>query len=348
MEHILNFFRDLHSYIFDPERLPVAAAALCVVVFVGLVFGPLAGNANPLFWRTVDFLFGPMGSKLDKTERKAGDLLTRGTIITVTGMILSFLVGRAFYVLSHEYPNYSLVDIVALSLILGAGAGWYALLRLYKAMISAGGVKGAFFTLATSTRNNLATADEFTITRVGIGLGAKLFDKGVIGPILWYLIGGLPLAYLYAGLAALSWRFGKEGFTKGFGSTALALERLMGFVPNVFAGVLLSLAGLLTPTAGMTRSFMGLFRFSGAYAPYEQGGASITAMAHALNVSLGGATQDTDGSAIPRGWAGPSGATARLEAKHLHRALYILIMAHLLLFLTLLGAIILHGEGFFL
>lgn len=335
----------LHTYIFDPTRLPVAVAAFFIVVMVGLVTGPLGGNANPLVWRSVDFLFGPLGNRLDKTERKAGDLMTRGTIITITALIMAFLLGQAFQTLSVEYPNWRIVDIVALSIVMSAGAGWHALIRLYKAVVGKN-VKGAFYALSVTTRNNLSVADEYMITRVGIGMGARLFDKGMVAPVIWYLIGGLPAAYLYTGLAALSWRFGKEGFTKGFGASALALEKLMGFVPNVFAGMLISLAGLLTPTAGMTRSFIGLLHFRKGRAHYHEGGAPVTAMAWALKVSLGGSTQDLEGSAIKRSWAGPDKATAQLEAKHLHRGLYIIVMAHLLFLCALLVAILLDGYGF--
>lgn len=342
-----EIYQMIHEQIFDPARLPVAVAALLIVSIIGVIAGPLFGNANPLFWRSIDFLFGPLGSRLDKTERKASDLHMRGFIITVTAMVMAFLVGTFFQTLSHHYPNFLIVDIVALSIIMSAGAGWFALARLYKAMAGKNMVKGAFYTLATTTRSNLTTADEYTITRVGIGMGAKIFDKGVIAPVLWYLIGGLPAAYLYAGLAALSWRFGKEGFTKGFGSSALALEKLMGFVPNAFAGILIAFAGILTPTAGMTRSFIGILHLNKGRAHYHEGGTPVTAMAWALKVSLGGATQDIDGSAVKRGWAGPEGATAQLTAKHLHRALYITVMAHLLFLAALLGAIVMDGHGFF-
>lgn len=342
-----EFFQTVHNQIFDPSRLPVAIAALFLVSVMGAIAGPVLSNANPLFWRSVDFLFGKAGGKLDNTDRAGSDLAGRGMIITLTGAVMAFLVGTAFQVLSAEYPNWLIVDIVALSVVLSAGAGWYALLRLYKALHGKNLVRGAFYTIAVTTRSNLAAADEFTITRVGIGLAARNFDKGVVAPILWYLIGGLPTAYLYAGLAALSWRFGKEGFTKGFGAPALALEKLMGFVPNVFTGVLISLAGLITPTAGMTRSLIGLFHFGKGRAHYAEGGAAVTAMAWALKVSLGGATQDMDGSAIKRGWAGPSGATARLEARHLHRALYITVVAHLLFAAAMLVAMVLDGRGAF-
>lgn len=340
-------FQEIHAQILNPDRIPVAICAILIVSVFGAIIGPLGGNANPFFWRAIDLLFGPLGSRLDKTERKTGDLATRGMVITILALILGFMVGQFFQSLSKHYPNFLIVDIVALSIIMSAGAGWFALVRLYKALQSKALVKGAFYTLAVTTRNNLSTADEFTITRVGIGMGAKLLDKALVAPVIWYLIAGLPAAYIYATAAALSWRFGKEGFTKGFGAPALALENLLGFVPNVFSGLLIGLGGLLTPTAGMTRSLISLFPAKKGHARYEQGGSPVTAMAYALNVSIGGATQDQDGSAIQRQWAGPEGATAKLDAKHLHRALYILVMAHLLFLAGLLGAVVLYGHGLF-
>ncbi len=339
-------FQQIHEQIFDPARLPVAACAMVFVAFMGALGMAISGNANPLAWRGVDLFFGPLGNKLDKTERSVSDLMTRGTMITIITIVIGFLIGTFFQTLSKHYPNFLMVDIVALSLVMTAGTVWQSLIRLHKALGSKDLVRGAFYTIAKTTRNNLAGSDEFTITRVGIGMGAKAFDKGVIAPVLWYLIGGLPAAYLYAVLAALSWRFGKEGFTKGFGATALALEKLMGFVPNVLAGLYIALAGLITPTAGMTRAVFSIVPFRKGAAQYPEGGAAITAMAFALNVSLGGPTQDLEGSTVKRGWAGPEGATAQLGAKHLHRALYILVIAHLLFLMSLLVATVLHGHGF--
>ncbi len=348
MDKYFESIMELHDQVFDADRLPVAACAFAIVSIMGTVTGPLGGFANPIFWRVFGFLFGTVGDKLGNIERKYADLVTRGLIVTIMGVVIAFLIGTFFQSLSEHYPNFKIIDIVALSMVLASGAGWHSLLKLYKGMESKTRVKGAFFAVAQTTRTNLTVADEYTITRLGIGMTAKLLDKGIIAPILWYLIGGLPLAYLYAALAALSWRFGKEGFCKGFGIVALNLEKIMGFAPNIFAGLLISFAGILTPTAGMTRSFIGLFGFKKGNSPYFEGGAPVTAMAFALGVSLGGSSQDLDGSAIKRGWAGPEGVTAKLEAKHLHRALYLSVMAHILFLLSILGAILMHGYGFFI
>jgi adenosylcobinamide-phosphate synthase len=350
MEQITSFLASiasLHEQILDPARFPVAAVAIVFVAFMGVVGLPLGGNANPYFWRVIDLLFGPLGGKLDKQERSQSDLVTRGTILTITALIVSFLIGSGIQILADHYPSYLVIDILALSLVLTVGTVWQALLRLQKAQGAKTPVKGAFYTIAKTTRTNLAANDEYTITRVGMGMGAKSFDKGVVAPIIWYLIGGLPVAFLYAGLAGFAWRFGKEGYNRGFGNPALALEKLMGFVPNVLSGLYIALAGLITPTAGMTRAVFSLVPFRKGSSEYSEGGAALTALAYALNVSLGGPTQDLDGSAIKRGWVGPEKATAKLSAGHLHRGLYIIVIAHLLFLVSLLCAIVFEGNGFF-
>ncbi len=339
---MLDAVQDLHSHLFNPDRLPLALAALGLVAVAGMITGPLAGNAMPLYWRIIDILFGRLGGRLDRTDRPGQDLMFRGFILTATGLGISYLIGRLAAQFSWYYPAYNALEIVFLALTMSAGAVWFALFRLHTAISSEGAAKGAFFAISRSTRTNLAANDEFTITRVGMGMGARAFDKALVAPILWYLIGGLEAAYIYAGLAALAWRFGRDGFTKGFGAVPLALEKLMGFVPTALAGLLIALAGVFTPTGRTTTAFKALF--SKGKAAYFEGGLPVSVMAYALNVSLGGATQDLDGSAIRRAWAGPAGATAQLGPKHLHRGLYLVIIAHILLVATLLGAIVVSGH----
>ena len=89
----------------------------------------------------------------------------------------------------------------------------------------------------------------------------------------------------------------------------------MGFIPNLFSGIFIALAGLLTPTAGMSRAFLGFLSTKGQ-ASYGEGGFPVTTAAYALNVSLGGPTTDLDGKAIKRGWAraGKSHGAVRGEA----------------------------------
>lgn len=338
-----EFIASIHEHIFDPARLPIAIAALVLSVLLGAVLGPVGGSANPVLWRFLDGLLGGLGRRLDRADRDEADLIFRGFILTAIGMAVAFFIGKYAMYLSELYPEWNLVDMIALLFVTSSASVWSAQGKLYKALSSNNLVKGAFYAIVRTTRINLAEADEYTITRTGMAMGARAFDKMIVGPLLWYLILGLPAAFLYAGLAALSWRFGRDGFTKGFGRLALELEKLMGFVPNLIAGLLIALAGVFTPTGRMSGALTGFFAQKGK-APYFEGGWPVTATAFALNVSLGGAAQDLDGRALKRTWAGPEKATAQLSAQHLRRAGYIVFMAHILWLAALLGAMLISGH----
>ena len=328
----------IHEAIFDPSRLPLAIIAILLVTLLGMMRGALGGNAMPFYWHIVEIFFGKLGARMNKRGRKQGDLIFRGLLLTIIVLLFSFGIGKAFELAAQYYQVWSVIEIVALSLVLTSGAVMVAQGQLYRALNEKNVTKGAYFTVARSTRTDFSKCDDYTITRIGMGMGLKAFDKGIVAPVLWYLIFGLVGAYVYAGLAAMQWVFGREGHSKGFGKAINALEELMGFIPNLFSGLIVALAGILTPTAGMTRAFLGLMKVKGK-ARYGEGGLPLTAAAYALNVSLGGPTQSLDGVNIPRSWVGPKGATAQLVAKHLHRAAYIGFMAHLLFLASLGGAL---------
>lgn len=345
MQNILAYFSTLHSQIMDPDRIPLALLAIVVVAILGVITGPLAANAHPFYWFLVDKILGGFGDRLDKLKRSGAELAMRGFFLTVLGLMLGLLTGKIYAEIIDRHPAYGIAEILILSTLLTSGTVWFALLRLYFALEKKEKlVQGAYLAISTTSRTNLAATDDYGITRTGLNLSARTFDKGLVAPIFWYLIGGLPLAVIYSTLAAIAWRFGKDGFSKGFGSVPLALEKLLGFVPSMFAAVLITLATTVTPTAAIHKGLASWFRIRNK-APYEQGGFPLSALAWSLNVSLGGASQDLGGSAIHNAWVGPEGATARNDHKHLRRAIYINFAATILLMGALCGAYVWAGLG---
>lgn len=340
-----EFFQQINMQLLDPERIPVAMAAWLLVGIIGMITGPMHGNANPFLWLVFDKTIGKLGGRLDKKDRPASDLFFRGFVLTMMGIFVAYGLGVFGTDMVLGMPLKGGTEIVLLAMTFTGGTVWFALLQLYFAMRDQKVSKGAYFTIAQSTRTDMSGSDDFGITRTGMGLAARSFDKGLVGPVIWYLLVGLPGAFLYAGLAAMSWRFGKDGFTKGFGKTALALEKLMGYVSHIISGTIMALAGLFTPTGGMTRAFIGQM-FGKEKAKYEEGGLPVTAMAFSLNVSLGGASTDLDGSAVKREWTGPKDATAQLDKGHLRRAIYISFIAHLLFMVSLVGSLLWAGKLF--
>jgi len=246
MEQLLQEF---HAQIFEPSRIPTAMLALLIVTLLGMIRGALGGMATPFYWHLIDLSFGGLGDRMDKKGRLRGDLIFRGFILCTLVLCISFLIGRLMSVLAFHYPHWSAIEILTLCILLTSGSVLATLGQLYRALNEKKVTPGAYYSIARSTRTDLSKSDDFSITRIGMGLALKSFDKGVVAPIFWYLIAGVHGAFIYAGLAALSWRFGKDGHSRGFGEAAIALEKLMGFVPNLLSGVFIALAGLMTPTA---------------------------------------------------------------------------------------------------
>ena len=323
-QRMLEFFIELHSHIMAPERIPLALGAIFAAVLIGVISGPWFGNANPFLWQVVDVLFGKAGDRLNRTHRSHGDLVFRGFCLTALVLVAVFFLGKHCAVLVLQKPLYGLTEIFFLLMLISAGSVWFTLLRLYAVLEKKQTGQGAYYAIARSTRTNLAVVDDFAVTRAGMGFAARAFDKGLVAPVFWYLIGGLPVALMYSALAALAWRFGKDGFSKGFGDVPLA-------------ALLIVCASIVTPSAGIVRSVAGLFGVRNR-APYEQGGFALSALAWSLNVVLGGASQDLAGSAIHGAWVGPEGATAKIDHTHLRRAIYISATAHLLFVFVLVGA----------
>lgn len=337
-------FDKIISEIASPDRLLVAIIALLMVGLFGLITGPLSGNANPYFWALFDRMIGNVARRGYIKTKSTSTLLFRGSVFTFLFILLAAIFGSVLYMVKRYLPLNGVMEPLLLSLLCAGGAVMVSVYRLYLALMRDAKVKddkrGSFGPIAISTRTDLNTVDDFGIARIGVGFIPVAFDRGLILPLFWYLIGGLPLAFLVTGITAAKWALAKNGFAKGYGALALSLETLVGFVPRILSSFLLIISAILTPHAGITRSLISIFSFKNQ-APSAEGGLPLTIMAYALNVSLGGPVQDVDGSSLQQKFVGPKQASARVDASVLKQACYMGAMAHILLLGILCGGLML-------
>ncbi len=339
---ITDFITNWHAHFMNVERIPAILMALLLCVVTGMITGPLVGNANPFMWVVLDKLFGKTGARMDKPQRKRGDLVFRGLLLSVFVIAFAGLIGQMFEIGVLLQPLYGGTRVILLALLMTSGSVWFALLRLYFAEEQGKVGEGAYYAIARSARVNLAMGDDYGITRTAMAYSVRSFDKGLVAPALWYILAGFPAATMYAALAFLSWRFGKNGKSSGFAAVPLALERLTGMVPSFISAAFITMAALFTPTAKLHSGIASWLGHKDR-APYDQGGAPVSALAWGLNISVGGPVHDLNGDPIKGDWVGPKGATAKLDHKHLRRAIYINVIAHILFVASLLGAYI-YGQ----
>lgn len=333
----------------DPVRIPFAVLALIVCAVIGFSAGPVFGRAVPVYWWLSEKVFGTIGDRLNKPARPAADLMFRGFVMAVAALLLALVVGACARYLKLSFGFYGITEVLFLSMTLSVGAP--AALSLQLAQLedhktgrkkSGNDQSGIYYALSRSLYRNLNAADQAGIIRLTIGYAARQFDKAVVAPVFWYVLLGLPGAFLYSALISLVWRFGKDGSVSRFAAVPIALERLMGVVPGMLAGLLISLGSLFAPQAHSLPSLKSWFSSQGR-APYVQGGLPLAALAWALNITLGGAAQDLSGSGIKSVWVGPASASAQVKAYHLRLTLLILAAAFGLFLITLGSAYLWAG-----
>lgn len=334
-----DFFEYTHSaqhMFFDAGRIPDVAIALILVSVIGVFTGAADHKAIPLLWQGLDKSFGLIGARIDKKSRKRSDLVFRGFIFSAFMIVFAVLLGKGLEALNLSYNFYGVLDIAILSLMLSSGAVWNCIARVLPRLEDKKGGKGDYTTLARSARCDLNSLDDHGVARISLGFLSVSFDKMLCAPIFWFLAGGLPLVILYSVVAYIVWRFGKHGFSKGFGVVPSSIEAVMGAVPHYLASLAVILATAAVPGAGVVRSVKGLVKS----APYGQGGVLLSVLAHGFKVSLGGPCKDLDGSTINAVWCGPEGASAKIPASILKNGIYIFVTAHIILLAALLAAYI--------
>ena len=331
---MVDILQELHGYIMDADRIPFAIAAFFITVVIGPISGPVAGNANPLLWVVYDWGFGSLGERMDRLARGSKDLKFRGLLYV--SVLLLFTLAFSIVI---ESMNHYLMELFLVCACMTTGSLWYVLLKLYFALEKDEELDDSYFSLARSSRIDLNSTDQFGMTRVGLGQIGVAFDKGMVAPVIWYLIAGLPGMLVFSCLAFIAWRFGKSGFSKGFGVVPMQLERLMGMIPSLFAGFIMSAAAAMTPSANIKEAIVQWWSRQGK-APYEEGGPVLSALAWPLEVSLGGPVQDVTGSSLQKKWIGPKDASAQISHKHLKRGLAISLTSHLLFMVILLAVYI--------
>ena len=107
----------LHEILPDPARYPVAFGALALTAVFGLLAGPRGGNANPWFWQVVDGFFGRLGNRLDRPERKPGDLILRGFFFTLIVLFFSWAMGEAARRAAEILPFYHIPETLLLAVV---------------------------------------------------------------------------------------------------------------------------------------------------------------------------------------------------------------------------------------
>ncbi|WP_421780382.1 adenosylcobinamide-phosphate synthase CbiB [Kiloniella litopenaei] len=309
----------------EPLFLPILI--LIIAIFIDIIIGDPAW-----LYRYVPHPVVIIGKAIEISEHRMnnpknsrisgiflGTLLSIGIIAlaVAVGLILSRTLGQV----SH---GWIIESILASSLIAYRGLGT-AVHNVSTALAqSLGEGRKAIGHLVGRDPESL---DEAGICRAAIESMAENFSDGVVAPVFWFALFGLPGLCAYKAINTLDSMIGhKNERYEAFGKFAARLDDLVNLVPARLAGLLYVLAGLLIPKASAVRAFKVMLRDAGQHRS-PNAGWQEAAVAGALGFALAG-PRKYPGYVVDDPWMG-DGGRSDLAAPDIKLALKLYIGAGL-------------------
>ena len=177
-----------------------------------------------------------------------------------------------------------------------------------------------------------ASLDEAGVARGAVESVAENFSDGVVAPLFWYALAGLPGLFAYKAVNTLDSMIGhRTERYRHFGTAAARLDDLVNWLPARLAGLYFVAAACLLPGANGARAWRVMIRDAGKHRS-PNAGWQEAAVAGALDLALAGPRRYLH-ETVDDAWMGDG--RARLDASDIRRCLHLYTAAGILAALTL-------------
>ncbi len=307
---------------FDPLALLLAALLLDAAI----------GEAGPLFRyiphpvALIGRLIAFLERKLNREQRSPLDRRWRGvlTVLIVTGLCLAVGWGTAWS--SHLHIAGQVAELILLTLLI-AQRSLFDHVRAVGLALRDDGLIAGRRAVAHIVGRDPHTLDRHAVARAAIESCAENFSDGVVAPVFWYALFGLPGILVYKAINTMDSMIGhKSPRYHAFGMAAARLDDAMNLIPARLAALLIVLASLFLPGGRPGSAVATVWRDARRHRSPNAGWPEA-AMAGALGLALAGPRHYAEGLVMDA-WMGRG--DPRAMPKDIRRSLYILVVACLI------------------
>jgi adenosylcobinamide-phosphate synthase len=201
--------------------------------------------------------------------------------------------------------------------------------------LDAGGLPAGRAAVSRIVGRDPTSLDSHGVARAAIESLAENFSDGVVAPVFWYLLLGLPGLFAYKMANTLDSMIGhRTQHYRSFGWAAARFDDLLNLVPAPISGLLLVAAAVFTKNGRPDRALVIMLR-DGRKHQSPNAGWPESAMAGALGLALAGPRRYPEG-VVADPWLGDG--SARAATTDIIRALRVYRFACLIEGGLLLGA----------
>ncbi len=283
---------------FDPLPLLLAALALDAAVGDPAVIFRRVPHPVALVGTLIEWLERHLNRQDDSDRhRRLGGIATVAAVLAVAagaGVLLDALFRRSVWGAVGE--------IMVLTMLL-AQRSLYDHVAAIASALEGKGLEGAREAIRHIVGRDPASLDESGVGRAAIESLAENFSDGVVAPVFWFLLLGLPGMCIYKAVNTLDSMIGHRSERyRAFGWAAARLDDVANLVPARLAGLLIAIAGALMPGASGRDALAIMLRYARRHRSVNAGWPEA-AMAGALDLSLAGPRQ-YGGKPVEDAWIG--------------------------------------------
>lgn len=226
-----------------------------------------------------------------KIFRRSGGLRLAGLCLAVGLPVSAYAAGFALIEVAGGLSGWfgMALSILLASMTLAARDLWDHVDAVHK-QLQQGHLSGAQLAVAMIVGRDTEHLSESDVARAAVETVAESTADGIIAPLFYLAIGGVPLALAYKAINTLDSMVGhQDARYRDFGWASARLDDLVNWIPARLTGLLLILAaGLLTGQVDRMRQGWRVFVRDGGRHPSPNSGRPEAAMAGVLGVQLGG------------------------------------------------------------
>jgi adenosylcobinamide-phosphate synthase len=236
-------------------------------------------------------LIGQAIAWLDRRHNRAqaGDGARRLAGILVVALLVGTVaaLGLAIHVLLRRFAFGWIIEAALTSLFLAQHSLYRHVVEVARALAGEG-LAGGRRAVSRIVGRDPESLDEAGVCRAALESLAENFSDGVVAPLFWAVLAGLPGILVYKTVNTADSMIGhRTARHLAFGWAAARLDDLLNLVPARVAGLLLVAAGMLLPGATPQRAFAAMIRDAGKHRS-PNAGWQEAALAGALGVALAG------------------------------------------------------------
>ena len=305
-----------------------------IIAVVAFLIDALLGDPRSKFHPVV--LMGNLISLLEKILRRELDSpllkIFMGGVLVAVVVSVAYVVGFAVELLSHEMPDLAaqvFIQALVLSFMISPRTLGDAAREIYW-LLESENLPRAREKVGWIVGRDTANLNEAEVSRATVETVAENTVDGVISPLFYFAVGGLPLAVAYRAINTMDSMLGykNEKFFY-FGRVAARLDDVANFIPARLTGLLFIGAAIVLQLDW--RNAFNMMRRDASKHPSPNGGWAEATVAGALNIRLGGMNYYF-GQPHFRAYMGEPNES--LEAAHILGAIRMMYTATILFLMT--------------